>query len=439
MVLSSINTSQKTIILSAILAFFPISYVAGSLIINLNILVFVMMGVLICGKEIFNFRIVNIDKLFILLFLYIFFVGLFNAFENAYFEKSLDIDFTVLKKSFLYLRYFLFYFTIRILFEKKLINLKILIGVALIVSLFVSLDLIFQFINGKDIFGYEKIGRKYPGPFGDEAIAGGYLQRFSILGVFYFLLFNNFNNKLQIFSVIFLLILFIFSIIISGNRMPLILFLLSIILIFIFDSKLRKYIIFILLISTLTIFLAIKTSPVIKMNFSSFVQQITWSYDYLRASKETRDKIWYKHYPHYLYDFSTSYETWKMNKYIGGGIKSFRVNCTNRDKVTEKWRAWSCNIHPHNYYLEILTELGVFGFILIFIILIKILYISLIKNDYLVTKIKFNKLITPFTLVFISEMFPIRSSGSFFTTNNSAFIFLLLAIIVSLSKNKDLN
>tara|TARA_B100001063_G_scaffold243907_1_gene275521 strand:- start:871 stop:2187 length:1317 start_codon:yes stop_codon:yes gene_type:complete len=438
MIVSSINNSPKTILLSTILAFFPISYIAGSLIINLNILVFVLMSILICGREIFNFRITNLDKLFILLFLYICFVGLFNTLENVYSEKSLEIDFTVLKKSFLYLRYFLFYFAIRILFEKKLIDLKLLIGVALVASLFVSLDLIYQFINGKDIFGYEKMGRKYPGPFGDEAIAGGYLQRFSILGIFYFLLFNNLNNKLQIFSVIFSLIIFLFSIIISGNRMPLILFMLAIILLLVFDSNLRKYIILILLISTFTIILTIKTNPIIKMNFSNFVQQITWSYEYLKVPKEIRDEK-YKLYPHYLYEFSTSYETWKMNKFIGGGIKSFRVNCTNRDKVIEKWRDWSCNIHPHNYYLEILTELGVFGFILIFIILIKILYVSLIKNNYLATKIKFNKLITPFMLVFVSEMFLIRSSGSFFTTNNSAFIFLLLAIIVSLSKNKDLN
>ena len=124
---------------------------------------------------------------------------------------------------------------------------------------------------------------------------------------------------------------------------------------------------------------------------------------------------------------------------VGGGIKSFRVNCIKRDNVIEKWRDWSCNIHPHNYYLEILTELGLIGIFIILFLIIQLLNLSCIKNNYLNSSDKLNNMLTPFILLFIAEMFPIRSSGSFFTTNNSVFIFLLLAIIVSISKNKNLN
>ena len=31
--------------------------------------------------------------------------------------------------------------------------------------------------------------------------------------------------------------------------------------------------------------------------------------------------------PSHYQEFRSFYETWKINKYIGGGIKSFRVNC----------------------------------------------------------------------------------------------------------------
>ena len=86
-----------------------------------------------------------------------------------------------------------------------------------------------------------KIGRKYPGPFGDEAIAGGYLQRFSVIGIFYILLFQNLsNNKYTIFLVS-ILILFLAATGISGNRMPLVLFVFILFLIFIFEQKLRKF------------------------------------------------------------------------------------------------------------------------------------------------------------------------------------------------------
>ena len=46
----------------------------------------------------------------------------------------------------------------------------------------------FQFVFSKDIFGYEILdsGRRLSGPFGDEFIAGGYLQRFSLFAFLFF-------------------------------------------------------------------------------------------------------------------------------------------------------------------------------------------------------------------------------------------------------------
>ena len=50
-----------------------------------------------------------------------------------------------------------------------------------------------------------------------------------------------------------------------------------------------------------------------------------------------------------------------LNKYIGGGIKNFRYYCHVRPNI-EKNSKFVCNMHPHNYYLEILTETGLVGF-----------------------------------------------------------------------------
>ena len=49
-----------------------------------------------------------------------------------------------------------------------------------IFSLLVGLDIFYQSIFGKDVFGHLPIGLKLGGPFGDELIAGSYLQRFSL-------------------------------------------------------------------------------------------------------------------------------------------------------------------------------------------------------------------------------------------------------------------
>ena len=437
MLSKSLNLTTKAIFFSLLIALLPLSSIAGNLIINLNILIIIISVILIYYKEILTLNFNIIDKLVLIVFLYILFVGFFNTLENYYFIEDKVTDLTVLKKTLLFTRYFLIYFVIRFLLEKKIINLKYFFLASLIGCLFVSFDVFYQFIFEKDIFGYERIGRKYPGPFGDEAIAGGYIQRYSFLAIFYFILFHKLDNKKYYFLSLLLFTTFLVAIVISGNRMPLILFIFSMFLIFIFEKKLRKYLILLLVICSLSIISMTKIDPTIKNNFSNFVKQITWSYSYLSLSEEAKKTKTLS--PQYLYEFSTAYETWRLNKYIGGGIKSFRVNCIKRDNVIEKWRDWSCNIHPHNYYLEILTELGVVGLFIVLFLIIQLLNISCVKNNYLNSSVKLNNMLTPFILLFIAEMFPIRSSGSFFTTNNSVFIFLLLAIIVSISKNKNLN
>ena len=128
-----------------------------------------------------------------------------------------------------------------------------------------------------------------------------------------------------------------------------------------------------------------------------------------------------------------------MNEFLGGGIKSFRINCLKRDNVIEKWRDFSCNMHPHNYYLEILTDLGLVGFLLIIFLLYKLLYLAFFKYFKYLKKDKLRYILTPLIFLLIAEFFPLRSSGSFFTTNNSAFIFILIALIASFLKGRNLN
>ena len=45
--------------------------------------------------------------------------------------------------------------------------------------------------------------------------------------------------------------------------------------------------------------------------------------------------------------------------------------------------------------------------------------------------------IIPFIFIFIVEVFPIRTSGSFFTTGNATYIFLIIGIMIGLIRNKN--
>ena len=95
-------------------------------------------------------------------------------------------------------------------------------------------------------------------------------------------------------------------------------------------------------------------------------------------------------------------------------------------------------MHPHNYYLEILTETGVFGFSIISLVFIIIIYLTLIKKYFLKSFLNNNHIIIPFIFLFIAEIFPIKSTGSFFTTGNTTYLFLIIGIMIGLVRKSDI-
>ena len=123
--------------------------------------------------------------------------------------------------------------------------------------------------------------------------------------------------------------------------------------------------------------------------------------------------------------------TWRMSKYIGGGIKNFRYYCHFRDNI-DKDSEFKCNMHPHNYYLEILTETGLAGFFIILFIFSSILYLTLYRKYFLTSELNKNNIIIPFVFLFITEIFPIKSTGSFFTTGSTTYLILIIAILIGI-------
>ena len=229
-----------------------------------------------------------------------------------------------------------------------------------------------------------------------------------------------------------LFIIFFFGLILSGNRMPTIMFLFSILLIFIFQKQTRKFLIPFVIIFTLIFSVLFKSNEVIRINFSNFYHQISK----IAVLSLERD-FFNKDSPQYLKEFSSFYDTWLMNKYIGGGIKNFRYYCHERPNI-EPGAKFVCNMHPHNYYLEILTETGVIGFLIITCIFSSVFFSSFIKKYFFNSSIKNNNLIIPFIFLFIAEIFPLKSTGSFFTTGNATYIFLILGIIIGLVRRDNL-
>ena len=63
---------------------------------------------------------------------------------------------------------------------------------------------------------------------------------------------------------------------------------------------------------------------------------------------------------------------------------------------------------------------------------------ELLEYYFLSSTLKNNTLIIPFIFLFITEIFPIRSTGSFFTTGNTTYLFILMGILIGLMR-KDIS
>ena len=440
--LDKLKALNSNILINLLFAAIPLSFIAGNLVLNLNTLLLIITSIILFKKKIFKLNYDLLDKLIIIFFSYVLIISLSNYFTN-YSEDEQSMNVMILKKSFFYLRFLFLYLVIRYLVKENKINFKVFFFSASVCSLFVCFDLIYQLINGFDIFGYKAVARRLSGPFGDELIAGSYLQRFSIFLIFIIPVFCKIKDKKLFFLTLMILTsLTVFSLIISGNRMPTILFLLIMFFILILEKSLRKLVIPFVLIAFLMTVAIINSNTDYKSHLKQVNKKVTEFVDFFsNIITDKESKIIHSYVIDingkqiqitnvYLKEFNAGFQTWLENKYIGEGVKSFKKNC-------QKANVKNCGAHPHNYYLEILADLGLVGLILLFSIFLITVYRSLIKKYFLNSSLRQNHIITPFIFLFLAEIFPIRTTGSFFSTGNASFFFLVMAITIALSKKEN--
>ena len=150
MIASKLPYFNFRIIINLLLSLLPISFIAGNLVINLNLILIILAALLFWKKDFFKIEILLIDKLLILLFLFSILTSLINF--NNFLSSDPVLTKENLIKSVAYLRYLLFYFSIRLIIEKNYFNVKTFFISSSICVIFVTLDLFLQFFSGKDIY-----------------------------------------------------------------------------------------------------------------------------------------------------------------------------------------------------------------------------------------------------------------------------------------------
>ena len=311
------------------------------------------------------------------------------------------------KSSIFYFRFCFFSLFVWWLLEKDKKILEKIYFVLLFCFFILIFDSIFQNFNGSNIFNMKVVLKdRISSLFGDELIMGSYLMRFFPLLValsFYFYKKKK-HEKFLLHSIIFVILIQI-TIFISGERTSFVMFNFSILLFLVFLNdfiKIRFFILFIYLIM-ISLFLIVE-SPFKKRIFDLTIKQ-TQIYKHNSPSY-----IFSKQYhEHYL-------SAWKIfvdNKLFGIGPKNFRVTC-NQSKYN--FSELTCSTHPHNTPLQLLSETGLFTFLIYFGINI-VIWFNLFKSLYskIFNKKKYLNNFQISLLINIVILFwPLSPNGDFF-------------------------
>lgn len=418
---NSIFSKNKFLSITVILiSILPAFILIGSLVSNLALILISLAFLthIFLNKK---YEIFRNKYFFILLF---FFIGLIINYIFSEIPKN------SLSRVFGFFRFFILSLSIFYIFNYKNSKFKnIILNSWTILFLLITIDILIEYITGKNILGYTSnyIGRL--GSFtGDELKIGNYFLAFS------FIVLSTLYKKVKNLKIlIFSLFLILFCGFIIGERANFIrLFCISFLFLFflfLFKKKLKIFFIsaltFILLIFSIITFDRINNhgKKVDTYNERYYIRYLKEFNKILDSSlleyiqKDTRHGL------HYY----TAINIFKDYKLTGVGLKNFRIFSNEKKYNPEFSNQSGFATHPHQVYFEILSEMGILGFIFFFITFFIILKESYQRNY--ADKNLVGLSAASFVLV---TFLPLIPSGSFFTSYSATLFWMNFGLIYNL-------
>jgi len=408
-------------LINYIVILFPLFLIIGSSLLNLFSIIMSLYALLnytnlkkmICSDE----------KIFLYIFCFFIFIFPYNS-----------IDFkTSLIKFIEYFRYIFMFFGI-VIFLNNINNVYFINKTKKsysILLIIISIDVIKEYFTGTNLLGYntEYVGRI--ASFTNDELIIGYI--FAFLTLFCLGFFRFTVNKLHI-LLIFILIIISFII---GERSNF----LKLFSLICFGSifhytiknkfsylKLFKSLILIILLSGMFFSVMKNTDQAKKLyNTTSSI---------LNNSNEKNNSIlekFYnsKHAPHYI----ASFEIFLNYPIFGVGINNFTKESRKIEYENLKLKYFEnrSSTHPHQIYLELLSEVGFLGFCYFVVIFIWSIIIGI--KSYLTSH---NLDLLGHILLHTFFMFPFLPSGSFFGTTYGLPFWFNFAILIYLIKKKEI-
>lgn len=388
-----------------LLCFIPISFISGSMTVEVNFLL--LFFHFLWKKEKFY---INKDVYFflILFWFYIVFASIIGYNFNQSASRSLG-----------FIRVIIYFYIISSYYFSQEYYETVIKFWGLILFI-ICFDILFMYIFGFNTLGFIPVGGRLGGFMNTELKIGNLIFYFSSI---YLSLFCYKNIRLYLVASL----LFLIAVFLSGERANFLSF-----FIFLFISGLFLKINFKKIVITYCIiFFIFIIFIVLDKNYTQryltffyltgipISEKILNYYNKKFASDEVNELY---RFPIASDKFQNSpwgnlaingIEMFKDNLWTGVGLKNFRLLCNKYNKYS----AEGCSTHPHNFYIEILSELGLIG--LIFILFIFFLFF---KKYLLFNKTTKDLPLCFFIIFLMVYLVPLIPKGSFFT-NWTQFLF----------------
>ena len=423
-----IYSKHKNLILF-ISFFLPFTYIIGIAITEFFVTLMILLF-LIVNRNIQVYK----NKLFIFFLLISFYFSINSIFQI--YDNDLRIS------SIFHFRFALFSLSIFFLIEYSTSDTskskKILLGIFMILILLI-LDSFLQFLSGKNIFGFEIKNDRVSGIFDDELILGSFLLKVFPLTI-WLIYFSNFEiSKYKNLLIIFFS-MYIITVYLSGERTSLFLIFLATILFMFYLHNLRtillkSFLIFLLFVMSTFITNFGKSDPFNRIFINTF-NQITNNFytkrdiqldkkdlgDMTKDLKQNIQIFSTDHNGHYL----LAYYLFKQAPVFGKGPKGFRYYCR---KVEYNSKIGICSTHPHNIFMQLLSETGLIGiFFYLFGLIFVIFSLLKIYKKNIDLKNKYNFYIV--SIAIIVNFFPLLPSGNFFNNWISIISYYYIGIYI---------
>ena len=354
-----------------------------------------------------NYSFFKNDTFRYLLFLYLYLI----------FNSLISIDMSSgVYRNFGFIRILILFVAFNLFFHQTLFFSKVF-KICLITLLIVAFDVFFEYFNGVNLLGFPEIreNQRLVSFFKDEPIVGAYMYGFYLLLIGFLMNENFFKQK----NIIFLLLIILFlAIFLTGERSNSIKAFLGIFLLIFFFKEIPKK------IKLISLILALSSLVILISNSDNFKMRYA-----VQIKSALGDKSIYFNL------YKSGYQVFKNYPIFGVGNKNYRIeSCDNfeNENKNEKYEDYLCTTHPHQIYLELLSEHGIIGTLIILLIFFKLIFSKILSVSKNLNYIQIGSMI--FLLL---TFLPIIPSGSFF--NDFAITIFAINLSIFYASNKKFN